>query len=57
MKMAAYKRNVKAACAAIGNPVPRDYTTAMAPRGDFVVYSIHMEVRGRLPADQIEPFL
>lgn len=44
----AYRRNIKKACAALGNRVPQGYSTSIASNGDFVVYSGRMEIVGRL---------
>ena len=45
--MKAYRRNIKAACAAMGRSVPNGYTTDIAPNGDFIVRS-NGEIFGRL---------
>lgn len=44
----AYRRNVRKACAALGNRVPNGYSTSIATNGDFVVYSVGMSIVGRL---------
>lgn len=35
----AYRRNIRDACAALGNRIPNGYTTQIAPNGDFIVVS------------------
>ena len=52
----AYRRNVKKACANLGNRVPNGYSTAIATNGDFVVYSGNMGIVGRIEAGKFEPF-
>lgn len=54
--MAAYRRNIRKACAAMGNRIPNGYSTAVAPNGDFIVYSASMGIIGRLSAGSFEPF-
>lgn len=48
MDMKAYRRNIKAACAALANRIPNGYSTSIANNGDFVVYSASMDIVGRL---------
>lgn len=43
--MAAYRRNVRKACA---GRAPNGYSTSIANNGDFVVYNAGMGVAGRL---------
>lgn len=54
--MPAYRRNVRKACAALGNRVPQGYTTCNAENGDFIVHSAHGVVIGRLTVGNFEPF-
>lgn len=54
MDMRVYRRNIKAACAALGNRIPNGYSTSIATNGDFIVYSSGMNIVGRL--DKWEPF-
>lgn len=35
----AYRRNIRDACAALGNRIPNGYRTQTAPNGDFIVIS------------------
>ncbi len=53
----AYRRNVRKACAALGNRVPQGYHTALADNGDFVVYSAGSNIIGRLASGQYETFM
>lgn len=54
---AAYRRNIRKACAAMGNRIPQGYQTSSAENGDFVVYSTSMGIVGRLSGDQAERFI
>jgi len=49
----AYRRNIRNACAALGNRIPDGYVTQIAPNGDFIVVSRDAIV-GRLAP--YEPF-
>lgn len=51
----AYRRNVRKACEALGNRIPQGYHTALAPNGDFIVYS-GGSIIGRLPSGNYETF-
>ena len=52
----AYRRNIRNACAALGNrKLPNGYTTATATNGDFIVYS-GGHIVGRLEREKVEPF-
>jgi hypothetical protein len=53
MNLKAYRRNIRNACAALGNRIPDGYATQVAPNGDFIVVSRDAIV-GRLA--QYEPF-
>ena len=52
-----YRRNVKAACAALNRKVPKDFTTTIATNGDFIVYDSGTRIAGRLHPGTFEPFL
>lgn len=54
---AAYRRNVRKACAALGHRVPQGYSTAVATNGDFVVYTNGQSaIVGRLVSGAWEAF-
>ena len=54
---AAYRRNVRKACAALGHRVPQGYTTSVAANGDFVVYTNGQSaIVGRLASGAWEAF-
>ena len=54
---AAYRRNVRKACAALGHRVPQGYSTAVANNGDFVVYTGGLSaIVGRLVSGAWEAF-
>ena len=56
MNLKAYRRNIRKACANLGNRIPNGYSTAVADNGDFVVSSAHAVV-GRIAKDQWEKFI
>ena len=53
----AYRRNVRKACAALGNRIPQGYHTAKAENGDFIVYGAGARIVGRLASDKTETFM
>lgn len=52
----AYRRNIRKACASLGNRIPQAYRTATAENGDFIVYGAGGHIIGRLTRDQTETF-